>query len=328
MAPLNREQTRVIFLKSYKWLCKSRKKHHHNADIWDFIWRWDNIRDKIFNKFVRGRYHFGVQSRKRLSSGDDIDVYDACDSLKLKTITIILEKVISPVLSLRCYHVKGRGGLKGAVRDIIKNKGDYKFVLRTDVKSYYDSIDHHILIYKLLHLVKDSIIISYVWKYLKRTVDHDGYFFGVSRGLPMGTSLSPLLGAFYLRGLDLKIERLGVFYIRYMDDILIMAKTRWKLKRAICCLNHEFEELGLCKHPDKTFIGRIEKGFDFLGYRFGGDGLRVAKKSIDNFMTKALRLYEREPVQSRIERLGEYTKHWVRWTTAGLTGNNVFSNLV
>ncbi len=98
-----------------------------------------------------------------------------------------------------------------------------------------------------------------------------------------------------------------------------MSKTRWKLKRAIYCLNREFEALGLCKHPDKTFIGRMEKGFDFLGYRFSRDGLSLARKTIDNFLTKALRLYEREPVQSRIERLGEYTKHWVRWTTARIS---------
>ncbi len=63
-----------------------------------------------------------------------------------------------------------------------RNTGEYKFVLRTDVKSYYDSIDHHILMNKLLHFVNDSIIISYVWQYLKRTVDHDGYFFDVKRG--------------------------------------------------------------------------------------------------------------------------------------------------
>ncbi len=34
----NWEQTRVIFFNAYQWLCTSRKKHPHNADIWDFIW--------------------------------------------------------------------------------------------------------------------------------------------------------------------------------------------------------------------------------------------------------------------------------------------------
>jgi hypothetical protein len=53
-----------------------------------------------------------------------------------------------------------------------------------------------------------------------------------------------------------------------MDDILVLAPTRWKLRRAVKRLNQTFTELKLEKHPDKTFIGRIEKGFDFLGYQF------------------------------------------------------------
>lgn len=52
--------------------------------------------------------------------------------------------------------------------------------------------------------------------------------------------------------------------------------------------------LDLEKHPDKTFIGRIECGFDFLGYRFTRAGLSVARKTIENFLEKASRLYEQE----------------------------------
>ena len=52
--------------------------------------------------------------------------------------------------------------------------------------------------------------------------------------------------------------------------------------------------LRLEKHPYKTFIGRIEKGFDFLGYRLGRDGLKVAKATIQKFGERISRLYEQE----------------------------------
>ncbi len=45
----------------------------------------------------------------------------------------------------------------------------------------------------------------------------------------------------------------------------------------------------------KTFIGRIERGFDFLGYHFGTDGFTVAAKTIEHFVARAIRLYEQEP---------------------------------
>jgi len=48
----------------------------------------------------------------------------------------------------------------------------------------------------------------------------------IERGIPKGATLSPLLGAFYLLDLDRKMARLDVRYMRYIDDILILAKTR------------------------------------------------------------------------------------------------------
>ena len=96
-----------------------------------------------------------------------------------------------------------------------------------------------------------------------------------------------------------------------------MAFTR-RLRHAIKILNEEFELLGLKKHPQKTSVGRVENGFEFLGYHYGRDGLRLAEKTIDKFVSKALRLYEQGPVQTRLEWLGGYTKRWVRWTTSGL----------
>ncbi len=81
----------------------------------------------------------------------------------------------------------------------------------------------------------------------------------------------------------------------------------------------ELDALQLEKHPDKTFIGRIEKGFDFLGYRFTPRSLTVARKTIENFLERALRLYEQElggRFSSR--QLESYVARWRRWATAGL----------
>ncbi len=48
----------------------------------------------------------------------------------------------------------------------------------------------------------------------------------------MGCSLSPLIGAFFLKQLDERMERSGLFYVRFMDDILVLAPTRWRLRKA------------------------------------------------------------------------------------------------
>tara|TARA_R110001606_G_scaffold10898_4_gene47075 strand:- start:8250 stop:8486 length:237 start_codon:yes stop_codon:yes gene_type:complete len=58
-------------------------------------------------------------------------------------------------------------------------------------------------------------------------------------------------------------ERSGLLYVRFTDDFLIMARLRSSIRRAMGWLTHELNNLKLEKHPDKAFIGRIERGFDF-----------------------------------------------------------------
>ena len=79
-----------------------------------------------------------------------------------------------------------------------------------------------------------------------------------------GGSLSPLLGGLYLAPLDSVMEALVsqsklVWYVRFMDDVALLAKTRWHLKRAIAKLHSVLETLYLKLHPTKRFIGRVTK---------------------------------------------------------------------
>ena len=78
--------------------------------------------------------------------------------------------------------------------------------------------------------------------------------------------------------------------------------------------------LRLEKHPDKTTIGRIGRGFDFLGFHFGPDGLQVARQTLANFMKKASWLYEQERNGAGApEALGMYVRRWLGWARAALS---------
>jgi hypothetical protein len=174
---------------------------------------------------------------------------------------------------------------------------------------------------KLHDYISDRMIIGYVWQFLNRCVEWGGLYQGFRKGIPRGSSISPLLGAFYLLELDRKMDMLDVKYFCYMDDILILAPTRWKLRKAIRILNRTFNELRLVKHPEKTLIGRAERGFDFLGYHFDPDGLSLAKQTIDNFVARATLLYEQKPGKvDTSPRLGLYVQRWLSWARSGLNG--------
>ncbi|PTT05517.1 hypothetical protein DBR24_01325 [Pseudomonas sp. HMWF006] len=84
----------------------------------------------------------------------------------------------------------------------------------------------------------------------------------------LGVLTQSSAGGFYLSRLDVALMRPDVFYLRYMDDVLVLAPTRNKLRQAVRVVNDLFEEFDLQKHPDKTYVGRIERGFTFLGKRY------------------------------------------------------------
>ena len=151
-----------------------------------------------------------------------------------------------------------------------------------------------------------------IGQYLRHCTERGGLFWEARKGICLGCPLSPVLGALFLYELDQRLEQLGVFYIRYLDDILVLAPTRWKLRRAVQVLNQTLQSLQLEKAPDKTFIGRIERGFDFLGYHLHQGRLSLAEKTVEKFAERAGRLYERERGNKQcFTPLGKYVRRWV-----------------
>jgi RNA-directed DNA polymerase len=302
---------------TYDWLCRRRRDYRADADVWSLRRSWVEEKERVRTELLAGRYRFALLTRVTLSDGEEVDLWSARDALVLKALAIVLARHL-PVSSC-CTHVKGHGGAKAAVRQVAGKLAANRFVLKTDVKSYYASIDHFLLLDRLAAHIHDKAVLNLIGQYLRRTAERGGEFWDYDRGISLGCPLSPLIGAFFLDDLDRRMARLDLFYVRFMDDLLVLAPTRWKLRRAVKLVNRVLGALRLEKHPDKTFIGRIERGFDFLGYHFGPAGLSVATATIERFVARAVRLYEQEPGELLASaRLGLYVRRWVRWTAAGL----------
>jgi hypothetical protein len=308
----------AVLDQAYAWLCARRRDYSHNDDVWTVRRRWPWLKPQLQAELRAGTYRFSAVRRIQTAEGA-VEVWAALDALVLKALAIVLTGRLAPHLSPRCTHLAGHGGSKAAVRAVAENLAANTFVLRTDVKSYYASIDHEILLDQLRPLIPDGRVLALIYQYLRHVIYDDGLYRDVRRGLCRGCPLSPLLGALYLQALDRRLERLGLFYVRFMDDWIVLAPTRWKLRRAIKIVNQTLAELKVGKHPDKTTIGRIERGFDFLGYHFTPGGLSLAPPTIERFKARLARLYEQGADRVR---LGQYARRWWRWANAGVTLTN------
>ncbi len=299
---------------AYAWLCQRRKDYAPDAAVWHLRWRWAERKPQIQAQLRAGTYRLGAVVAFQVE-GENREVWAASDALVLKATAIVLTRHLDPHLSKQCYHLAGRGGAKAAVRAVADNLDGNTFVFRTDVKSYYASLDHDVLFGQLQRFVKDPRVLKLLWRYVHRLVYQDGRYREVHRGIPLGCPLSPLVGALYLKALDDRMAETGLFYGRFMDDSVILAPTRWKLRRAIRVVNQTLAALKLAQHPDKTFIGRTSRGFDFLGYTFSPWGLGVAAKTLERFAARVTRLYEQGAGATRI---GAYVRYWRRWVESGL----------
>ena len=107
-------------------------------------------------------------------NGKTIHLWSSRDALVLKLVTLHLTDVL-PISKL-CTHVKSHGGLKVAINQVNQQLNHYKYVIRTDVKHYYASIDHHLAINQLAVYIKDKQLLNLLWQYLNRTVERGGLF--------------------------------------------------------------------------------------------------------------------------------------------------------
>ncbi len=137
-------------------------------------------------------YRFSLLTRITLKDGEDTDPWSASDALVLKAMALVLGLYL-PV-SRRCTHIKGHGGAKYAVREVRDHLPDNRFVLRTEVKSYYASIDHLMLLDQLAIHIEDRRVLNLIAQYLRRTSERGGSFWDYEKGISLGCPLSPLIG--------------------------------------------------------------------------------------------------------------------------------------
>jgi hypothetical protein len=146
-------------------------------------------------------------------------------------------------------------------------------------------------------------------KALRRTETRGGLFYDFdAKGIPKGSPLSPLLGAIALIPLDKAIGRIkDVFYARYMDDWVVLTKSKTALRKVIKITHEIINTLNLQLHSSKTYIGKIRNSFNFLGYYMDDQIILPSKETIRRFHERSSALYE--PLQGNRNVSRRYKKN-------------------
>ena len=200
-----------------------------------------------------------------------LTVWNYGDRLFVRSLLYIIKPMFKHIISRQCFHLKGPSGVGDALSLTQKalDKGGFRYFMRLDIKGYYASIDRKILLSQVQQHFNDPRMLNYLEQVIKIPTLENGAIHTPTKGIARRSSLSPFFGALYLSPLDRAFENAqGVFCVRYMDDLVILAKTRKQFCRAKKRLQKILVMLKLQLSKRKTKMGKLTEGFHFLGVDF------------------------------------------------------------
>ena len=180
-----------------------------------------------------------------------------------------------------CGSIPGRGvhyGARHLRRWLDRDRKNTKYCLKLDIKKFYPSINGDKLKEKFAAKFKDSGVLWLV----NTIIDSHG------AGVPIGNYTSQWFANFFLQGMDnfIKQDLRVMYYIRYMDDMVLLGRNKKELHRARKAIAEYLAPLGLTLKENWQVFRVDKRDIDFLGFRFyrhkttlrGRNALRIRRR--------------------------------------------------
>jgi group II intron reverse transcriptase/maturase len=289
---------------------------------------WQYHKDEIIPSIEDGTYQpqmvLGIEIPK-LSGGIRIlGVPTVTDRLIQQAIHQVLCPIYDVEFSAFSYGFRpGRGAHQAIYQALDYINSGYQDIIDLDLKSFFDVVNHDLLMSILYRKVKDERLLRLIRKYLKTGMMIGGIEQQRQEGTPQGSPLSPLLSNILLDELDRELSKRGLSFVRYADDCSIFLQSKRAAKRVLERITVFIEQkLKLKVNTQKTSIVR-PVNFHTLGYNFvctyekeskGKYRLRVSPKRF-KVMKRKLKEITRKTrplsFSERIQELNSYMKGWI-----------------
>lgn len=241
---------------------------------------------KLWNRLSSGSYFLppvrAVEIPKKAGGVRTLGVPTVADRVAQTVVRMYLEPEVEPLFHPDSYGYRSGRSALDAVGQCRKRCWKFDWVVDLDIRAFFDSIDHDLLLKAVSAHTDLPWVLLYVKRWLQAPLQrNDGTIIDRDRGTPQGSAISPLLANLFLHyAFDRWMARTfpGCPFERYADDAVIHCASEAQARQVLDCLGQRMSEVGLELHPDKTRIvyckdddrqGSFEhQAFDFLGYTF------------------------------------------------------------
>ena len=250
---------------------------------------------------------------------------------------LILEPIFEADFQEGSFGYRPKRTAHQAVARVAKAVVEHKTrVIDLDLKAYFDTVRHDLLLRKVVERVQDDRVLRLLKLILKA---------GGKRGVPQGGPISPLLSNLYLNEVDKMLERAKevtregrythLAYARFADDLVILVddyrRWDWLVKAVYQRLTEELAKLDVQVNTDKTRLVDLMQGesFGFLGFAFrrvrtlrGKWGVRYgpkmqARTGLLRKLKAVFRRHVSQPVHRVITLINPILRGWVNYFRFG-----------
>ena len=238
----------------------------------------------------------------------------------------VLQPVFEPDFQKHSYGFRPKRNAHQAITQSLKNINlGYQDIVDIDLKSFFDEVEHYILLELIYKKVKCKAMMKLLRSFLRAPILIGGKLQKRRKGVPQGSPLSPLLSNILLNELDKELEKRGHRYVRYADDFSIYVKSKKSAKRVGNSI-YKFlrDKLQLPINKEKSGI-RKPLTFQVLGFGFvptykkgekGKYQLVVKKSKWKEFKAKLKYLTKKTipaSFEERIQRINLLIRGWINY---------------
>ena len=279
--------TKAMVWKAYQLVKRNGKAAGVDGQsLDDFAKDLENNLYKLWNCMASGSYFppsvRRVEIPKSGGGSRPLGIPTVADRVAQMVVKQVLEPQLEPIFDQDSYGYRPGKSAHQAVESCRKRCWKYDWVVDLDIKEFFDSIDHALLMRALQVHTSERWVLLYLRRWLEAPMElPDGTLQERTSGTPQGGVISPLLANLYLHyAFDAWMRRSfpHVPFERYADDVICHCRSRAEAERLMAALRERFVSCGLTLHPEKTQVVYCKDSsrrgqfpqiqFTFLGYCF------------------------------------------------------------